>query len=606
MLRISLTARAFLLSFLPICVVLGASFLALSTAVHQTVRGELKASLEASDRLLNRVSADYDVRTNALLTKLTDSAGLKAAVGLLAETTADPSVEREVRRTIENQLAELQRSSIYDLVAVSDLHGRTIAVLSRTPMDDPEKFPAVPATLGLAELGDAIYQLKSVPIEIGDETAAILTLGSRFETSRLPLAAQAALLRQNRIVQSSFPAEFNSIIETQIAKRCSAAPSGCEVSIHGETFVVSQLDQAQLGHDYRLLAFRSLDAQLRSFHNSFLRILFEVGAGGLLLALVCTLITSRSVSQPIRELVAQLSRSELDGGLPQDLTVRHGVQELDSLVRAFNGLAAAERRSRGEIEEAKKAAETANRLKTEFLTNISHELRTPINGVLGMTELLLDTTLNQEQRDYASIVRDSAQSLTGVIDDILDFSRLEAGKLALEKGTFDLQALIQEATKQAQSQAAMKGLTLDIISLQHLPRFVVGDGTRIRQVLRILLDNAVKFTETGSIRVIAECLDDCERDATVKVSIEDTGIGIAPEMFGFIFEKFTQADGSLTRRHGGTGVGLALAQEAVDLLGGQIGVHSEIGRGSTFWFSVKFEKAQASQENNALAAAIRS
>jgi two-component system sensor histidine kinase/response regulator len=258
------------------------------------------------------------------------------------------------------------------------------------------------------------------------------------------------------------------------------------------------------------------------------------------------------------------------------------VAELHMMAETFNRVVTAERRSRGELKQAKIAAESANRAKTEFLANISHELRTPMNGVLGLTDLLLDTSLDQEQHEYAAMVHGSAQALLVIINDILDFSRLDAGKMILAPAPFDLHQTVQEVLALFEAEVSNKALTLLLRYQAGAPSMLLGDAVRVRQVLTNLVGNAVKFTEQGKIEVSVECPAWTASDAMMRVEVKDTGIGIAPDKLELIFEKFTQADGSMTRRYGGTGLGLSIVKQLVDLMGGAITVKSELGQGSIF------------------------
>jgi signal transduction histidine kinase len=259
---------------------------------------------------------------------------------------------------------------------------------------------------------------------------------------------------------------------------------------------------------------------------------------------------------------------------------------VDLVVSASNQVAEAERRSRSELVQAKQAAESANRLKTEFMTNISHELRTPMNGVLGMTELLLSTSLNEEQEDYAATVRDSSHSLLALIDDILDFSQIESGEADVLLSGCDLKAVFDDAITATRARVQGRRISVEGSFDPAVSSCVFIDETRLRQVLRQLCGNAAKFTERGSVRLSVECLSKTETEMAVRFSIEDTGIGIAAENLALIFERFTQVDGSLTRSRGGTGIGLCIAKRTVELMGGAIHVDSRPGAGSRFWFTL--------------------
>jgi signal transduction histidine kinase/CheY-like chemotaxis protein len=339
---------------------------------------------------------------------------------------------------------------------------------------------------------------------------------------------------------------------------------------------------------------QALDQVRAESRSALTNALTSITLAVLLTTLLGFVLAKRAASRITRPLESLTQAAQTIAAGEKGVRVQVKTQdELEVLAGAFNRMQEANEDAMAQLNKAMEAALVASRLKSEFLANMSHEIRTPMNGIIGVSRLMLRLPLEGKLRRYAETVETSANSLMTIINDILDFSKMEAGKYTLQSVAFDPAATLQEVAELQSSRAWDKGLELVCRQAPGLPQLVVGDPDRYRQVLNNLVGNAVKFTDHGEVFIELSVDEEKDGSLILRTIVQDTGIGIKESELSKLFDAFSQVDGSMVRRHGGTGLGLAISRHLTELMGGKIGVKTEPGVGSTFWFTIEVKPAGA-------------
>jgi signal transduction histidine kinase len=576
---------------LGVTLLVGAAIAAVLIAATQVVTSR-SAAQAADDLTAARAAFRQLLETRARSAQTV--ARLVTALPVFRAHLADPQLAADgatVGAMADGYRAELNAA----FAAVLDGAGRLIAAPGWSG-DDTDGWQqtlsraaaADAGHVGIATLGGRLYLLVSEPAMFGEERLGTLSIGYALDDRVAKELAGSSLAEVTFVSggavsgSSLGPAARRDMVAALAAGTWSAGDAGREPQPLGGTRYVAALFPLAIGDagtsesSAQVVLLRDWTRTER-FVGDLRRQLLTIGAASFVMALVVGLVFSRRTTQPIRELAcAAVAITAGDRARRAPLV---GSAEAVATAAAFNEMS-------DELVAACDRALDVSRLKSEFLANVSHELRTPLNGILGMTTIVFDSIDDAEQRENLAVVRSAARALLGTIEQLLDFSAIDAGRLDVRRSRFALADLVTAAVTPLEAQAAEKGIALSTDLTDDLPQRIVSDPVRLRQVLDNLIGNAVKFTDRGRVVCTVRAAERSAGRVRLKFAVSDTGIGIAADKHADIFDAFSQVDGSTTRRFGGTGLGLAIASNLVMLMGGRLWVDSQPGVGSTFYFTL--------------------
>ena len=557
----------------------------------ERMHGDQDAAKLAFDRLIER-RGEFASSQSRLITELP----------VFRAHLSDPRIAGD-RATIEALADEYRTNVAADFLLVASADGAWLG-LSNWPGGAAPAWTALSgapdpsqseATRRLVVLPDGVYLVVLEPARFVDEIVGWMAIGYRLddrlalELSRLT-RAEVNIVAGGRLWSSSLSDHARRAMATAVTTGV-PPPDWVELGSTRYSSRRYRLDASGVSSASLILLIDWTPTQ--RLIDQLSRRLIWIGLTAFLLAVVGATIFSRRAARPLRDVV-DAAREITRGEWTRRVPVR-GSSEAAAMALAFNEMTASLTTLNTQLAAAKDRAEEASKTKDQFLANMSHELRTPLNGIMGMTSFVLDTRLSDEQREYMAIIDTSAHSLLGIVNDILDFAKIDAGALAVDRVPFDTRACFEHTRAILTPLARARHLELIYDIDPALPPWLVGDDLRLRQILLNLGGNAIKFTSTGSVRVRAHARpDDAHGGVVLHVEVIDTGIGIPADRQAAIFEPFVQADGSSTRRYGGTGLGLTICARLVALMGGSMSIASAPGTGSTFAFSVpmaRFESA---------------